>query len=708
LGAHRGATHKGSWRWILRVAEATAWGTAGVLFLILHSTELSTPTYRSGLALVTLLALWTFVIFRLVFPRVRRPGVVTFTTVLAGLAFAGAAYGLLRGEVPSIQLSFVPVILVTGLVAGVWGGLTAAVVAACVYLLIGELSGPLPGLVGTVLNVGIFALSGGVAGLLTRELRAHYSAEQEEHRIATAVRHRLLAVLDSVGEGIVFRDRQGIVRIVNQRAEELFDITGGDYLEGPAVGLLRTVARQTEDPEGFMEAFQALRDDPDLELREWVEQIIPERRQLRLHSRPTFDDSGIPVGRIDVYTDVTESVARAAEVERLYEEARQTAESYQRGLLPSGVPSLARTNVVAHYIPAAGPRAVCGDFYDFVPLEDGRQGVVLGDVCGVGPAAANDAALTRYSLRSFATEESDPAALLDRLNRHLVSQTSSERFVRLLVGVLDPERAVLEYASAGHVPPVVYRARSGKVEWLSERGTVLGIATDSFYESERVELDPGDMLVLYTDGVTEAARAGRPFGQGKFSDLVEQYGVGTPGELVQAIRRAVEAWVDGELRDDLALLVCQVVPEATIGEPARELVVPNEPARIADVRSFVASFLAHLRAPVEDSQEMLLAVGEAVANACRHGRKAAGRSEIRVRCQLEGEDVTVTISDEGPGFDAASAERDELPDRFASGGRGLFLMRQLVDSVDFESSGEGTTVRLTRRMAGVGASRTSS
>ena len=703
--AHRGATHRGSGRWILRVAEATAWGTAGVLFLILHSADLTAGTYRAGLVLVTLLALWIFVTFRVVFPRVRRPGVVAFVTVLVGLVFAGAVYGLLRGDVPSVQLTFVPVILVTGLVTGVWGGLTAAGVATLGYLIAAELSGELPGLAGAALHICIFVLSGSVAGLLSHELRTHYSGEQEGHRIATAVRHRLLAVLDSVGEGIVFRDRQGIVRIVNQRAEELFDIAAGDYLGDPVVGLLRTVARQTEDPEGFMETFQALRDDQELELREWVEQIIPDRRQLRLHSRPTFDDSGTPVGRIDVYTDVSESVARAAEVERLYEEARKTAESYQRGLLPSGVPSLARLNLVAHYIAAAGRRAVCGDFYDFVPLDEGRQAVVLGDVCGVGPPAANDAALTRYSLRSFATEESDPAALLDRLNLHLVSQTSPERFVRLLLGVLDPERGRLEYASAGHVPPVIYRARTRKVEWLSERGTVLGVDARAAYEAERVELEAGDMLVLYTDGVTEAARGGRPFGQGKFSDLVEQYGVGTPGELVQAIRRAVEAWVDGDLRDDLALLVCQVVPETTVGEPARELVVPNEPARISDVRSFVASFLADLRAPVESSQEMLLAVGEAVANACRHGRKPEGRSEIRVRCSADDEIVSVTVSDEGPGFDPSSVQRDELPDRFASGGRGLFLMSQLVDSVAFESSSDGTTVTLARRMEGAGAPR---
>lgn len=682
------------------MAEATAWATAAVLFLILHSQELAPAPYRAGLALVSLLALWIVVTFRVVFPRARRPGLLASLSVLIGLGFAGAAYGLLRGELPSVQLTFVPVIVVTGLVTGLWGGIVSAVLATVGYLVVSRITGGFPDLASAALNGSIFALSGSVAGLLARELRSHYSGEQAEHRLATAVRHRLLAVLDSVGEGIVFRDRQGVVRIVNQRAEELFEIDGGDYLGGPVVELLRTLARETEDPEGFMESFQALRDSPELELGEWIEQIIPARRQLRLHSRPTFDDSGALVGRIDVYTDVSESVQRAAEIERLYEEARKTAESYQRGLLPEGVPSLPRINVVAHYIPAAGRRAVCGDFYDFIPLQDGKQGVVLGDVCGIGPAAANDAALTRYSLRSFASEEEDAADLLARLNRHLCAHVASERFVRLLLGVLDPERAVLEYANAGHVPPVVYRARGAKVEWLLEPGTALAVDPDAVYEAERIELEPGDMLVFYTDGVTEAPRNGRPFGQGKFSDLVEEYGIGTPGELAQAIRRAVEAWVDGDLRDDLAMLVCQVAPDATVGELARELVVPNEPSRVADVRSFVASFLADVRAPVEDSQELLLAVGEAVANAWRHGRKPGGRSEIRVRCSLEGYSVMVTVSDEGPGFDVTAFERQGLPDRFASGGRGLFLMRQFVDSVDFVTSPEGTTVRLVRNMAG--------
>jgi PAS domain-containing protein len=255
----------------------------------------------------------------------------------AGLLLAGAAYGLLRGHVPSVQLAFGPVIVAVGLLSSLGGGLGAAALATSAYLVISEVTGGLPRPVVGALNAAIFCLAGSIAGVLAGELRLHYSAEQHEHRLATAVRQRLLAVLDAVGEAIVFRDRRGDVRIVNERAEELFEIESDDYLGRPAVEVLRKIARQTEDPEGFMESFQPLRERPQEELRFAVEQIIPQRRRLRLVSRPTFDEAGVLVGRIDVYTDVTDSVERAAEVERLLDEARRTAESYQRALLPSSV-----------------------------------------------------------------------------------------------------------------------------------------------------------------------------------------------------------------------------------------------------------------------------------------------------------------------------------------------------------------------------------
>ena len=698
LSKDRRNVTKGSWRWAVQVAEITAWGTAALVLGILHIAELSSDVYRVALAVTGLLGVWLLVFFRLLLRASTRQRWFGWAGVGMNIAFACGLYGLLRGEVPGIQLIFIPVIVATGLLGSLLEAMGSSLLAVAGYLAVSALTGGLPALVPGSLTSGVFVLCGSVAGLLARELRTHFRGEQKEHQLATAVRLRLLAVLDAIDEAIVFRDRYGVARVVNQRAGELFDLEPDAFLGSPVVELLRTVARQTEEPEEFMETFQQLLDDPEIELRANIEQILPARRKLRLYSAPAFDDDGSLVGRIDVFTDVTDSEAKAEEVERLYERARTTAESYQRALLPDSVPSLPRVSLVAHYVAAAGRRAVCGDFYDFVPLRDGRLAIVLGDVCGIGPRAANDAALTRYTLRSLAAQDSDAASLLATINRLVYVQSSSERFVRLLLGVIDPERAVLEYANAGHVAPVLYRAATGEVEWLAEGGLPIGLEDDTDYKSARIELDPGDMLVFYTDGLTEAPRHGRPFGQGRFTDMVSQYGVGSPGELVQALRRGVDAWVSDELRDDLAMVVCQIIPDATLEEPTRELVLPNEPMRVPEVRRFVAAFLADLRAPVEVSSEILLAVGEVAANAYRHGRRGEGRSEVRVRCSFDHSTVTITVADDGPGFDPALMEAADLPDRFASGGRGLYLIRELMDEVHVQTSPEGTTLTLRREL----------
>ncbi|MGI8407080.1 MAG: ATP-binding SpoIIE family protein phosphatase [Actinomycetota bacterium] len=503
------------------------------------------------------------------------------------------------------------------------------------------------------------------------------------------------AVVDAVEEAIVFSDVDGIVRLINRRAAMIFGIDPDTHLDAPAVQLARVVALQTEDPEGLMESLQEVRSDPEVELTLEIEQLSPERRLLDALFRPAYGQDGELLGRIAVFSDVTEIRRRIAENKRLLDEARKTAESYQRALLPENPPSLPRVGLVAHYIAAAGRRAVCGDFYDFISLPDGRVAVVIGDVCGVGPPAVTDAALARFSLASLLRSEEHADRLLESTNVLIRRNLGSERFVRMVVAVLDPERAVLEYSNAGHVPPIIYHCGTNSLEWLGEGGLPVGVEEDARYKSERIELQPGDMVLFYTDGVTEATRRGRPLGQGRLSDLILEYGFGTPGELVQAIRRNVEVWTDGELRDDIAMVGVQVVPDSSAHEASRELVVPNEPSRMREVRHFVSDFLADLRAPVDVSTEILLAAGEAAGNAVKYGHRPKARSELRIRCTLEGVDVVVTIVDDGPGFDVAEASMP--PDPFASGGRGLFLMNRLMDEVDIDASPVGTSVKMKRR-----------
>ena len=692
ISRDRRSVKRGSWGWALNVAEITAWGTVALLALVVLISDLPSDVRLGGLGLTVGLAAWIWALFTFLIEKARYQRWIGALAGLVTLGFGAVIFGVLRPHVPSIQLVLVAAIVAAAMLSNPLGGLAIGVAGSLAYWLVAGAIGGFPEIGTGLLNTGVFLLSGAIAGLLAREVRKQFHGQEEEHRLATAVRHRLLAVVDAVDEAIVFRERQGSVRVVNRRAGALFGIDPDDFLGLPGAELLRTIARRTEDPEGFMEAYQELRDDPEGELRVMIEQIMPERRQLRLFSGPTFDESGVLVGRIDVFTDITEGMAHAGEIERLYEEARKTAESYQRSLLPDGMPNLPRVSFVARYIPAAGSRAVCGDFYDFIPVEDGKLGITLGDVCGIGPSAANGSALARYTLRTFLSEESEPGALFERMNTHVSHEIENDRFIRLLFGVLDPERATFDYVNAGHVPPVVYRARSAEVEWLDEGGIAMGVQSDAEYKTGHIELEPGDMLVLYTDGVTEAPRSSKPFGQSRFVDLVQLYGMGTPGELVQAIRRGVDAWVGGgDLRDDLALLVCQVVPDSTLEEPEREIVLQNEPARLGEIRAFVTQFLTDIRAPVEISQDVLLAVGEATANATRHGRRPRGRSEIRVWVKVDGTYVVVTIADDGGGFDMDEVKARQQ-DRYAAGGRGLYLMKELMDEVTFETSAQGTKV----------------
>ena len=312
LRGDREIAPKGSWRWTLHVAHLIAWGTNVVVILVFLSGDFRDEDTVRNVLLLGALCAWTFALFRWFLPKAREVRWISVAMLVVGLLFASLIFGMFRPVVPSAQLVFIPVIAIMGLLTGVREGVAAAAIALGGYILMDGLLGDYPEGLALAVNAGIFLLTGAVAGLLASEMRSHYRGEREEHRLATAVRHRLLAVLDAVDEAIVFRDRQGIARVVNRRAGELFQVRPDDYLGSPVVQLLRTIARVTEDPEDFMETFQELRDNPELELRVWLEQIIPERRQLRLYSAPTFDDSGVLVGRIEVYTDVTEGTRRAA------------------------------------------------------------------------------------------------------------------------------------------------------------------------------------------------------------------------------------------------------------------------------------------------------------------------------------------------------------------------------------------------------------
>ncbi len=212
-----------------------------------------------------------------------------------------------------------------------------------------------------------------------------------------------------------------------------------------------------------------------------------------------------------------EQTARQEERARIEQEMR-TAQLIQQSLLPKDVPALAGWQFTPYYKPA---KEVGGDFYDFIPFDDGRLGIVIGDVSGKGVPAALVMATTRTMLRTAAGATTSPGEVLARVNGLLSADITPGMFVTCFYALLDAESGQLQYANAGHDPP--YRHHDGEASELWATGMPLGIMPGSCYEEYDVTLAPGDSVLLYSDGLVEAHNTKREmFGFPRLMELVRE------------------------------------------------------------------------------------------------------------------------------------------------------------------------------------------
>ena len=199
---------------------------------------------------------------------------------------------------------------------------------------------------------------------------------------------------------------------------------------------------------------------------------------------------------------------------------------------------------------------VGGDFYDVLPLPDGRVVVTIGDVAGKGSPAALLMALLLAMFRTLVDEGLEAAALAERLNRQVCRHSPASRFITLFFAACDPVTGRVLYVNAGHMPALL-RRRNGTFEHLTGGGVALGMFEHSTYEAHEAGLEPGDTLVLYSDGVTEAEdHHGRPFEESGLEGVIEVNVRAKPADLAHAILKAVEHHSrETSLADDVTVLV---------------------------------------------------------------------------------------------------------------------------------------------------------
>lgn len=252
---------------------------------------------------------------------------------------------------------------------------------------------------------------------------------------------------------------------------------------------------------------------------------------------------------------------------RLAEERhRHVSQTLQSSLLTRGLPQLPWLEAGARFLPAAVQGLeVGGDFYDLVPRDDGGAVAVVGDVCGKGAAAAAVTGLARHTLRALAGRLDDPAELLGVLDDTLRGEYGDGHlYLTAACAVLRPDGDGVEAALAlgGHPAAMVLRA-GGAVEMAGRHGRLLGWSADIRLTTTGVRLAPGDGLVLYTDGVSEARRGGGDvFGDARLRAVGEQVAGAHPDDVAEALRRAGLAYSGGRTKDDIAVLALRVPPAA--------------------------------------------------------------------------------------------------------------------------------------------------
>lgn len=381
--------------------------------------------------------------------------------------------------------------------------------------------------------------------------------------------------------------------------------------------------------------------------------------------------------------------------ERIEQELR-VARLIQQTLLPRELPALAGWQVTAYYQPA---RAVGGDFYDFIHLDDGRLGLVIGDVTDKGVPAALVMATTRALLRTAALQFDTPGQVLAQVNNLLCPDIPPKMFVTCLYAILEPATGRLHYANAGHDLP--YAWQTGEAAELRARGMPLGLMQGMTYEEKEKMIAPGEGILFYSDGLVEAHNPNREmFGFPRLGKLLEASQAGT--NVIEHLLGELKLFTgeDWEQEDDTTLVVLHREPgqAAPQWQPIASFAIPSEPGNEREAMRQVAEIVKSLGWPLTRLDKLKTAVAEGTMNAIEHGNqnRADLNVEIAIWRAAQGKTLAVRIADKAlstaPAKAAATPDLDaKLAGLQTPRGWGLFLIEKMVDKLNvYEEDGKHT------------------
>lgn len=386
---------------------------------------------------------------------------------------------------------------------------------------------------------------------------------EAEHRAA-----EMQSFMNNVEEGMSLVDAGGELIWMNRAGRELFEVSEDEdfrdwtnwfqrlYLNGDEIPLEETVYSRCLRGETVKD-FQ-------------YKSVTPRGKEvvLSLTGSPLQDGTGRIVGVTHVFRDVGEKIELEKQRSILYEREHHIAEILQSAIIPPSVPSeLFGCRIATRYRPALQEAQVGGDFFDVFDIGEGKVGILIGDVAGKGLAAAIRVAAARYAIRAYAYLDPRPARVMtmanDALSRDAYQDSS---MLTAFFAVVDTHGGTMAYTSAGHEPPIVAGA-DGRCEELNVGGMAMGVKGGITYSQTTRRLNPDDLVVMVTDGITEARADKRVlYGKDRLLELVCASCGASPDEMAHAVLQAATQHAGGKLQDDVAIVVFSAGQDSQTGE----------------------------------------------------------------------------------------------------------------------------------------------
>ncbi|MFC4062181.1 SpoIIE family protein phosphatase [Planomonospora corallina] len=517
-----------------------------------------------------------------------------------------------------------------------------------------------------------------VVGTLRDVTAEHYLVQRESALAALSMR---ISRADDLTDAL--RGALEALREVWHARQVLAAVWNGEDPSGPPV-LVRTPSGSGRQdlPDGLREKLTALRDHPPL-------RPVADRA----------DGAGItlehPEGPLAVWVDLGQNRPFTAEDQTLLallaghlgqglhrvhqlDQQREAAVALQRAILgPSRLPD----GFAVRYEPATRPLEVGGDWYDIVPLTDERVGIVVGDCVGRGLEAAAVMGQLRSACRALLLQEAGPSRVLAALDR-FAALVPGAKCTTVFCGVLDTATGHLVYSSAGHPPGILAHADGTTRLLEGGRSTPLAVRPGHPRPEAACTMPARSTLLLYTDGLVERRRRPLTAGIDQASAAVQDGGAAPIEDLATHVMTRLAP--DGGFSDDVALLLYR--------QPAPlEVAFPAESAQLAPVRTALRDWLSRCGLTPRMIQNVLVAAGEACANAIEHGHRHAPGHPIRLRAVATADELHLTVADTG-------RWKPPRPEANPHRGRGVALMRALMHQVTIEPGAAGTTVDMHARI----------